>query len=542
MQDHQSFMILDLINEEIQDIFSLVDKIPYHIMLKIIGLNGVLMDQVNDKDKAALKAIADKMGISEDSLRASDILSRINKLNKMMFDAYLVAIAEEQKREMAAVESSDNPLLAKPKSKKVEALAADEMFAMLVELMQRNQGKNISNLLKMQEFCNRLAIDIGKTELGRSATGMQLMMFLGATQHVLGATGSLMHMEEKYQENDDNDDDLQLSAVDQRKKKMREQEEREERKNLDEKIATMAKLPAAQRAIAPEIKIRQISGLARQFTDSSENEVLRYYREIYAALKADNIPEAINLLAKLGKLSTERDIAQQLLIGMHIDDMPPINLLVVINQLNEKYKIFSDPLLIDGCKAFETLIGSHRFEKEAQAVPRIGLSYVEHVSEALFNWDKSRSIEVTSYEDPVFDALKIAIQALKKEADNFESPFDRLRVINLANDLHKSLDYYASSAKRDKSTMLEMQNNFREMINTAGLLVQPLTFREKISHILLTVERMIKEKVTDKKESRYKFYSAKKQLSDKLGVAEKIIKNIDPANDPMHSPRRVSKK
>lgn len=481
------------------------------------------------------------MGISEDSLRASDILGRIDKLNKMIFDAYLAATAEEQKREAAAVGSSHNPLLMQSKSKKVEALA-DEMFSMLVELMKRNQGKNRSNLLKMQEFCSKLAVDITKTEHGKSEIGMKLMMFMGATKYVLGATGSLLYMEENYQENEDKDDRLQLSEAAQRKKQIREQEEQEEQKKVNEKIATMAKLPTTQHIIVPKVKIRQISRLARQFTESDENQLSRCYREIYAALKADNIPDAINLLAKLGKLSAERDIGQQLLIGMPIDDMPPINLLVAINELNEKYRIFSNPLLSNGCKAFKTLIGSHRFEKEIQAVPQSGLSYLKHVSEALFNWDKGYSIEVASYKDPLFNELEIVIQSLKKEADNFESPFDRLRVINLANELHQSLDYYDSSAKKDKSTMREMKNDFRGIINTAGLLVQPLTFREKISHIFLTVERMIKEKVTGRKESRYNFYSAKKQLSDKLGVAERLIKNSEPANDPIHQTRKISKK
>ena len=522
MQSHTPFTILDLINEEIQAIFSLVDKIPYSIMLKIIGLNGVLMDQVSDKDKTALKRIVDKMGISEDSLRATDVLERISKLNKMMVYAY-AAVAEEQK------------------SKKIEVLAADETFAMLVELMQRSQRGNRSNLLQMQEFCNRLAKDIAKTKLGIGEAGMQLMMFLGATQHVLGAAGSLMYKKEEYEEDEDKNDDLSPSEVDSRKKKMQEQKEREEQKDLDEKIAAMAKLPAAQPVMAPEIKMRQISGLARQFTDSNENAVLRCYREIYTILKEDNIPEAINSLAKLGRLAAERDIAQQLLIGMPVDDMPPLNLLAVINKFNKKYKIFSDPLIIGGCEAFETLIGSGRFKNAVQAMPSSGLFYLEHVGEVLLNWSESHPVEVTSYLDPVFNNLEISIQALKKEADNFESPLNKLRVINLADELHKSLDCYASS-KKDRLAMLEMQDEFRKAISEAGLLVQPLTFREKISHILLAVERMVKEKVADTTESRYKFYSAKRQLSDKVGIVGEIVKNIGPANDPVHRATKVSKR
>lgn len=542
MKAHKkSLTQLTLLFEEIQAIFSLVDKIPYPVMLKIIGLNGVLMDQVNDKDKAALKAMADKMGISEDSLRAADILGRINKLNKMMFDAH-AAVAEEQKREMAAVGSSGNPLLAKSKSRKIGALAADEAFAMLVELMHRNQGENRSNLLQMQEFCNKLAGDIAKTKLGMGEAGMQLMMFLGATQHVLGAIGSLMYKKEEYQEDEYKNDDLSLPEVDLRRKKVQEQREREEQEDLDEKIATMAKLPAAQPVMTPEIKIQQISRLARQFTDSNENEVLRCYQEIYASLEENNIPAAINSLAKLGKLAAERDIAQQLLIGMPIDDMPPLNLLAVINKFNKKYKIFSDPLIIGGYEAFGTLIGSRRFKNAVQAVPQSELSYLEHVGEVLLNWSKNHPVEVTPYQDSVFNNLEMAIQELKKEADNFESPLNKLRVINLANELHKSLYCYASS-KKDKSAMLEMQDEFRKAISEAGLLVQPLTFREKISHILLMVERMIKEKVADTKESRYKFYSTKKQLSKKLGAVGEIIKNIESANDAIHpQTTRVSKK
>ncbi len=481
---------LELLTSEIDEIFFIMDKIPYDVMLKIIGLNSVLSDKENPEGKKLLMEIAKEIGITEDRLRSLDISRRLVHFSKMVTD--LFGALEKEKE-----------------------FAADDMMPVLIELINRTKKDNVSAIKKlksMKKYCEKLSKGLKETSYHGSIIGYGLAQF----------TAGIAFLTDP---------------------------EIPEKDKVDEKIAEKVdklqgkKLLVPKKRRVPKIHKKRINKLSDEFSKRNQLKIKKALADINQALKDNNIENAMNSFSALGKCLVS-DVGKKFLMDIpasEISEVPPLELLFALEALKS---VNPDNSLQKGIATYIALLG----QKYDVALSVISEDKIRKDGLAIFpklvEWSLAQKAEavVNSADSEIkfIKALEVQIDALKKTAEHFENVFDQARVVKLANELQRELVIWAGSENKSDKTYSKLKAMFSQKINECQLSNELSGFKNIIYAMKMIIDNAISSKkvdlAVDKKEeketkltffknmsSEYSFYKAKRNMSNQLQVIDTLI-------------------
>lgn len=466
---------LEVITQEIREIFDLVATVPYENLLKAVALNGILEGE-SESAKNKLKGIMEEQDVTEESLKSANVLNRMIKVKDMVYAAYINSM---------------------PSNNRPEGLAEDDILPVLAELIKISQENNHDANHHMLQFFTNMSRDIAGSSYGLQRPGFELTSFYAATKAV---TDNLWEEQEKAK--------------------------------VAEKIAAIAKLPGEVVASSLPAAADNISNLLENYNNEilNSNGLLDSYRQFSEAIVQQDINMAIKALAVLGERWSEVESYYPLIPSALIDELPELNFLQVINSLQQS-GIYSNSLLENGLLACRKLLGEERFDQALSTTKNIDHHYIDQTSAAIYNWHENDfSLAPLETSDSNINNLYAAINKLKDEAVHFDSPARKLRVINLASGLQAAVNNYIVSNK-DESAQAELKQAFHEKITKSGIVAAPLTFKERLKEILILLERIVKNNLTIKSAEHFSFYKARRNVVSKIDQAQKLIQNIESAND-----------